>query len=200
MGDLFEQDGHLVIGMTDTFDTEPPKIIATTSVQGQLLSRVYGGDVAQLDADLEGALSQSAIIARETRQSKPLGKLERYDIGTVAIIDRGYSKYYCLAYSRMSNDCVAQSNISRVWASLMSLWATVRNTADLEPVSIAVLGMGLARLSGQITQADMVRLIVISYLASSRELIVSSHLRIILTPESAKELDLRRLANYLATV
>lgn len=38
-GDLFDQVGHLVIGMCDTFDTSIPDIIARSSIQAQFLDR-----------------------------------------------------------------------------------------------------------------------------------------------------------------
>lgn len=197
VGDLFEQDGHLVIGMTDTFDTEPP-MIAPISVQAQFLEREYGGDVARLDADLAAALSASTIAIRETRHAKPLGKLARYPIGTVAVLGNSRRKYYGLVYSRMTNNSVAESSVSHLWNSLMALWPVVRSTGDLGTVSIAAIGMGLARLSGQISQADVIRLIIISFLTSSRERVVASHLRIVLAPRSAEKVDLQRLADYLA--
>lgn len=51
VGDLFRQKGHLVIGFSDTFDTQIPDVISRESVQGQLLDRLYLGDVARLDSN-----------------------------------------------------------------------------------------------------------------------------------------------------
>jgi hypothetical protein len=116
----------------------------------------------------------------------------------VAVLGNGRRKYYGLAYSRMTNDSVAESSVSDLWNSLMALWPVVRGTGDLGTVSIAAIGMGLARLSGQISQADVIRLIVISFLTSSREMVVASHLPIVLVPGSAEKVDLQRLADYLA--
>ena len=166
VGDLFTQDGHLVIGMTDTFDTQTPSIISAGSVQGQFLIREYHGDTVRLDADLAGALAGCPVIATETRQAKPLGKLARYSVGTVAVLGTDQRRYYGLAYSKMRNDYVAESSVSNIWNSLMALWPVVRVTSDLGTVSITAVGLGLARLSGQISQADMVHLIIISFLTA----------------------------------
>ncbi|MEU9189882.1 macro domain-containing protein [Streptomyces sp. NPDC048484] len=198
VGDLFDQEGHLIVGMTDTFDTEPPVLISPSSVQGQLLVREYDGDTARLDADLDRALAGHPIEATETRAAKALGRLNRYPLGTVAILGMSRRRYYGLAYGRMRNDYTVDSSVSHIWNALMNLWPVVRSTSHLETVSIAVPGLGLARLSGRISQADMVRLIIISFLTSSRERVVAGHLRIILTPASAEKTDLRRLNNYLA--
>jgi hypothetical protein len=98
----------------------------------------------------------------------------------------------------MGNDYTVGSSVSRIWNALMELWPVVRDTSHLETVSIAVPGLGLARLSGRISQADMVRLVIISFLTSSRETVVAGQLRIVLTPQSAEKTDLRRLNDYLA--
>lgn len=41
-GDILKETGHIVIGTNDPFDTETPKIIATSSLQGQALQVLYG--------------------------------------------------------------------------------------------------------------------------------------------------------------
>ena len=48
-GDIFNQAGHLVVGLRDTFDTQPPNIIARDSLQAQALDRIFGGDIPELD-------------------------------------------------------------------------------------------------------------------------------------------------------
>ncbi|MER5598012.1 macro domain-containing protein [Streptomyces sp. NPDC002265] len=196
--DLFAQGGHLVVGMTDTFDTEPPILISSSSIQGQFLAKEFDGDIRRLDAELDSALTRHQVVATESRDSKALGKLNRYSIGTVAVIGTEERRYYALAYSKMRNDYVVESSVSHIWNSLMSLWPVVRDTCHLGTVSIAVVGMGLARLSGRISQADMVRLIIISFLTSSRESDVASHLRIVISPDAAESIDFRRLNDYLA--
>ncbi|MFD7326122.1 macro domain-containing protein [Streptomyces sp. NPDC059875] len=197
VGDLFSQDGHLVIGMTDTFDTEPPRIIHPTSVQGQFLAQVYANDTARLDAELADALRTTPIVSRESPDAKPRGKLDRYPLGTVAVLRDAHRSYFGLAYSRMSGECVAESSVPRLWSALTSLWAAIRTEGDLETVNIPTIGLGLARLSGQISQADLVHLIVISFLTASRERVITEHLRIVLSPQSAEHTDLRRLAAFL---
>ncbi|MFJ6505467.1 macro domain-containing protein [Streptomyces sp. NPDC091879] len=197
VGDLFSQDGHLVVGMSDTFDTELPVLIHPGSVQGQLLTREFAGDTARLDAEIAAALASRPIVGRERREDKPLGKLDRYPIGTIVVLGSEHRRYYGVAYSRMRNDYVCESSVSHLWNALMDLWSAVRNTAHLGTVSISAVGLGLARLSGRITQADIVRLIIITYLTSSRESVVASHLQIVLAPDTAAQVDLRRLGDFL---
>jgi hypothetical protein len=197
VGDLFEQDGHLIIGMSDTFDTETPVIIQRGGVQGQLLTRIYGDDLAKLDHELHAALGGSTIVATETPASKPEGKRDRYAIGTVAVLGDVQQHFFCVAYTRMGNNNVAQSSVSDLWQSLCSTWEAVRNRGQLGAVSIPIVGSGLARLSSQISRPDLVRLILLSFLTASRAQIVTSHLRIVIHPKDAEKMDLRELADFL---
>lgn len=163
IGDLFEQAGHLVIGFSDTFDTQIPDIISRESIQGQFLDRVYLGDVVRLDSHLSEALSSEPQIAMETRQARPRGKRRRYAMGTVAVIGSADRLYFCCAYSRMRNDNVAESSVDQLWNSLSSLWDTIRDRGQLGPVSIAVVGSELARLSSQLSQTVSNRFCSIDY-------------------------------------
>jgi len=197
IGDLFEQEGHLVIGFSDTFDTEIPDIISRESVQGQFLDRIYLGDVARLDADLSEALSVESEITIETSQAKPRGKRKRYALGTVAVIGSAEKIYFCCAYSRMRNDNVAESSVDQLWSSLSKLWVIIRDRGQLEPVSIAVVGSELARLSSQLSQTDLARLITLSFLTASRQKIVTRRLTVVVHPKNADMVDLRVLAEFI---
>jgi hypothetical protein len=197
VGDLFEQDGHVIIGMSDTFDTETPVIIQRRGIQGQLLTRVYGDDLPKLDQDLQKALRGSTVVATETIANKPAGKRDRYAVGTVAVLGDVDRHFFCVAYTRMGNNNVAQGSVSDLWQSLCAAWEAVRNNGQGDPVSIPVVGSGLARLSSQISRPDLVRLILLSFLTASRAQVVTSHLRIVIHPNDAENMDLRELADFL---
>ncbi|WP_371781071.1 macro domain-containing protein [Streptosporangium subroseum] len=197
VGDLFDQEGHLVIGMSDTFDTDVPKVIKDHSVQGQLLSREYRGDIKRLDYELGQALKGVELVAVESIQSKPHGKRKRYPVGTVPVLGTVQRRYFCCAYSMMSNSCVAQASPEGIWTSLARTWEIVRESAQHDPVSIPIIGSGLARLSGQLSRTDLVRLILLSFLVASRQRIVTKHLHIVIHPTDALEMDLRQMEEIL---
>jgi hypothetical protein len=119
VGDLLAEQADLVVGFSDTFDTDisDDDIISGASLQGQLLTRVYEGDLRRLDDELDLALSATVPTSVETRESKPKGKLRRYPIGTVAVIGSPHRKIYCLAYSRMGNDLTARSSMDDLWSA-----------------------------------------------------------------------------------
>jgi hypothetical protein len=199
VGDLFDQSGHLVIGANDTFDTETPVVINAGSVQGQFLAREYQGDVAALDRDLDAALRGHTVIGQESRRTKPAGKLKRYAMGTVLVLGKVQRRYFCTAYTRMSNACVARSSVEDLWMSLQQLWNVVRDEGQLEPLSMPIIGSGLARLGSRLSHSDLLRLIVVSFMAASREQIVTKHLQIVIHPKDAARLDLKELADVLSS-
>ncbi|MFE0510804.1 macro domain-containing protein [Streptomyces sp. NPDC058964] len=131
-GDLFEQPAHLAVGFCDTFDTEPAggEVISGASVQAQLLDRRYGGDVPRLDAELDAAPAGLAPVARENRDRKPLGKLDRYPIGTVAVLGARPRLVFAVAYSRIGNDCVAAPGVEDLWTGLSRLWDAIHRRAQ----------------------------------------------------------------------
>lgn len=142
-GDLLDQETGIVVGMADTFDVETPHIIASASVQGQLLDRAYGGDSGLLAADVQQALAAAAPIGSIDKQ----GNTTKYPLGTVAVLQRDGRQYYCVAYTEMNEDCNVSSSISVLWDALEKLWIEVRKRSNGEPVSIPVIGLGQSGLT-----------------------------------------------------
>jgi hypothetical protein len=143
VSDLFREDGNLVIGFNDVFDTEKGNIIKPSSIQGQFLTKIYNDDRIRLDRDIADALQ--GVSGRQDSQ-KSQGKNKRYPVGTVATLTAGTKKYFLSAYSRMGNNLKAQSDIKKLTASLEMLWEEIRSKGQRETVAMAVLGSDLARI------------------------------------------------------
>lgn len=195
-GDLFDQPGNLVVGFSDTFDTAIPNIIATASVQGQFLERIYGGDIQQLDAALDAAL---ASLQSSEHVAKP-GKTNRYAMGTVAALQQGRRFFFCIAYTRMNDQNVAVSSIDGVWRSLLNLWESVSTYANGDTVAMPVLGGGLARLSQILPAQDSIRLIILSFMFACRNSRVCQGLDIVVRKQDVKNLDMPELQAFLKSL
>lgn len=200
-GDLFDQQGHLVVGFCDTFDTASADgvVINDASVQGQLLMRRYEGDVRRLDAELSAALGEVAPVAREDREYKALGKLDRYPIGTVAALGRRPQLVFAAAYSHISNDYVAASSVEELWSSLNRLWDAVRRHAQLECVAMPLVGSGLSRLD-YLDRESLLRLILLSFVARSREGAICRELRVVIRPADLRRINMPEVAAFLRTL
>ncbi|MEU7960562.1 macro domain-containing protein [Micromonospora humida] len=198
-GDLFDQTrSHLVVGFTDTFDTDTgdDRIINRGSVQGQFLTRIYDDDRARLDMDLDAALAGVAPVGVLTRQEKPLGKRTRYPVGTVATLGTPQRLFFCVGYSAMSPDLVAQSGPDELWHSLGRLWAEAHRRGQRGGIAMPVVGAGLARVDA-VQRPTLIKLILLSFVAASRQRVISRELSIIVPPGEFAELDRLELQEFL---
>ncbi|MFE2429476.1 macro domain-containing protein [Streptomyces sp. NPDC059373] len=201
VGDLFDQPSHLVIGCNDVFDTDTQDdlLIVRRSVQGQFLHRVYGGDVPRLNAELTAALAGTVPVGVEEPSAKRAGKLARYPIGTVAVIGAPERRYFLPAYSTMQNDLTVSSGVDQLWRGLGELWAAVHLYGRREALAMPILGSDLARVDSM-DHGGLIKLILLSFVARSREAIVCNHLTIVVHPKDYCRIDMLELAAFLRTL
>ncbi|MFF4500529.1 macro domain-containing protein [Streptomyces sp. NPDC001401] len=201
VGDLFGQPCHLVIGSNDVFDTDTQDdlLIVRRSVQGQFLHRVYAGDVARLDDELNAALLGTEPARVEERASKRAGKLTRYPVGTVAVLGSPEQRYFLIAYGTMGNDLTVSSGPDQLWRGLGELWRAVHLHARREAVAMPVIGSDLARIDSM-DHGSLVKLILLSFVTRSRQSVVCKELTILLHPRDYERVDMLELAAFLRTL
>lgn len=193
VGDLFMENSNIVIGMSDTFDTEKGNIIKSESIQGQFLANVYNDDTARLNTDLDNALNN---VSGERDSQKTQGKNVRYPIGTVATLNVGARKYFCSAYSHMRNDLKAQSDIPKLNTSLEMLWEEIRLKGQSEKIAMAVLGSDLARI-GTASHSNLIKLIVSSFILASRKEKISEELTIVVHNNNLGKINMLDINDFL---
>jgi hypothetical protein len=200
VGDLFAQETHIAVGFSDTFDTAigGDRVIHSSSVQGQLLRRVYGDDQRRLDRELSAALSGVKPAGKESQADKPHGKLTRYPMGTVAVLGQPQRHVFAVAYGRMGNDMTVRAPVEDLWYCFSQLWEAVCRKGQRGPVSVPLMGSGLARVDS-LDHENLLRLIVLSFAAHSRIELVCHELRIVVQPEDIARIDLIRLREFLST-
>ncbi|MEI8056597.1 MAG: macro domain-containing protein [Actinomycetes bacterium] len=194
-GDLFDRSGHIMVGMTTTFDTEQP-YIAATSVQAQMLTREYRGDRAALDADLETALATVTPIGEISKA----GKTTRYELGTIATLNRGSRRIFCLAYTEMNERNEARATVDDVWQSLDSLWTAACAHANGEILSMPAIGGGQSRLSQVLPLESSIRLTAMSFMLASRRERACNGLDIVVHPDQYARLDRWELKAFLRSL
>jgi hypothetical protein len=201
VGDLFDRPEHIVVGFTDTFDTDvtADRVISSRSVQGQLLARVYGGDRQVLDAEIHQALMGIAPLTSEAPVDKHQGKLDRYRIGTVAILQSRPRKVFAVAYSKMGNDLIAKSSVHDLWISLGNLWDAVYLHAQRTPIAMPLVGSDLARINC-LSRESLLKMAILSFVARSREELVSRELLLVVHPRDAEHIDMLEVEAFLRTV
>lgn len=201
VGDLFDQETHIVVGFTDTFDTSTrgDRVINKASVQGQLVDRVFDGDVGRLDSSLRSSLTGVLPISTELRTAKPRGKRHRYPMGTVVVLSEHPRLTFAVALSRMGNDLVAQSSIDELWVALGQVWDAVRRHGQRGAVSIPLIGSGLSRVDA-LDRDNLARMILLSFVAHSRHALVARELRLVIHPTDVHRMDLIAVNTFLRTL
>jgi hypothetical protein len=201
VGDLFEQNAHLVIGFNDVFDTDMTNgtVINPRSVQGQFQERIYGNDLSRLDADLANALRGTAAIATESRSAKRQGKLKRYPIGTVATLGNSRRRFFCVGYSKMQNDLIAKSTVDYLWKSLGSVWDAVYLYGQRGTVAIPIVGSELAKINC-LDRESLLRMILLSYVARSREELICKKLVVVIHPRDYDRINMLEVEAFLSTL
>jgi len=196
-GDIFaEHDAHLVVGFTDTFDTDTSndQVISASSLQAQAARVLFADDVPLFERQLRAALRDARRVGRESRVTKKHGKLVRYEIGTVAVLRQANRHVFALAYSRMGNDLVARSTLDDIRVSLERLWDAVYRHGQLRPIAVPLMGTGLARVEGA-TPTDLLKLIAGSFITRSLLGRVSQELRVVIRPTDLANIDLNAVAD-----
>ncbi|WP_405841319.1 macro domain-containing protein [Streptomyces sp. NBC_01518] len=192
-GDLFEQtDCNLVVGFTDTFDTETDQdiVISRDSVQSQLVDRLFGGRRRLLDEKLKAGLRTVRAVGTESARAKPRGRRVRYPVGTTVAVPVEGRRIFAVAYSRLGNDLVARSGNEDLRLSLDQLWASVAVHGLFRPVAVPLVGSGLARVT-DLDRGQLVGLIVDSFIAACRlHPALTPELRIVIRPEDLASTDL----------
>lgn len=195
-GDLLSEADHLVIGTVDTFDTEPPHIIARESLQGQALQRLYGGDLKELDAQLTSALASKPKVGVVQKA----GKQDKYGVGSVATLTHGSRLLFFLAYCEMDAHNNAHSTPDKLWSSLGLLWDEISRRGNGGAVSIPVIGGGQARLSSIVPAQDAIRITLLSFMFASRTKKICDELRIVVRPDEYRRLDRLELQSFLSSL
>lgn len=196
VGDMFEQDSSVLIGMTDTFDTAAPDVIAESSLQGSFLNAVYGGSQCRLDHDLDQALSAVTPIGTIDKA----GKRTVYPIGTVVTLRAaGRIRYYCAAYATMDVLNRATGTICGVLHSLDNTWNQVDMHSNGDPVCVPLIGQGQSRIP-ELTPEIAIRLIAFSFLLRTKRSRFSSELRIVIHPSEQHKINMSEFQGFLTSL
>jgi len=197
VSDLFNQPGHLVIGANDVFDTELGEIIKPSSVQGQLLTRVYQGNQQLLDIEIEAAL-EPLKSNRKKETNKKRGKIWRYPIGTSIVLGSSDKRYFLSAYGYMGNDLRVKSTADDIWNSLSRLWEQVRLKGHGLEVAIPIIGSDLARTN--LPRMILIKLIIISFIAASKKDFITIKLTVVVHPKDIDSIDFYALESFLNSI
>jgi hypothetical protein len=198
IGDLFKQNGALVISSNTTFDTHISKDgISEKSTQGQFTKRLYYGDEAQLDKDISFALQD---IQPEILAGKRIGKNQKYPIGTTVKLNPKNQSVYMLAIANINEYGVASATYDDLKQALACLWLFIGSRGLKENIVIPLIGTGFARLPQ--SREEIIREIIKSYIAACSESTFSDKLTIVISPSDIErhKIHFNELEEYISHV
>lgn len=197
IGDIFQEDGHLVIGFNDVFDTELGEIVKASAVQGQFLRKVYRNNQTQLDSEIEAAL-QEYQGQRQLDREKTSGKAWRYPIGTTIVLGSYERRYFLVAYGRMNKDLTVTSNPDYISLSLDTLWQEVRRKCHGTAVAIPIIGSDLSRTG--LSRMQLSKMIITSFVLESKRRFITRKLTVMIYPQDLDSVDFYALREFLLSV
>jgi hypothetical protein len=192
ISDLLQQTGNIVIGCNDVFDTELGDVISVKSIQGQFQTKIFPEKEA-LDRAIKKDLRD---VAFQSDNTKTRGKKDRYEIGTVAMIEARGNRYFLVAYTRMRNNMRVDSDICSLSTALKECWKAIRERGQHEPIHMAIIGSAFARIG--LSRALLVQFIVLSFLDAEKKESLTNHLTIHIHESDAEYIDFIDLEAWLS--
>lgn len=194
-GDLFDSsDADIVVPFSDTFDVSPPAI-AETSVQGQFLERVFGGDGVALTAEITKQLTPHPVVREVSKEGNRLG----YAIGTAVVVPEGKRNFYLVALAHMDEQNKASATPDDLWQYLDGVWSVARASTNDRALRMALPGGGRSGLSNYLAAPEVAALVVLSYLAYSRGRQTAQRLELVVPPEVFEQLEDAGIRQFLET-
>jgi len=193
-GDVLNARTNIVIGFSDTFDTQLGNIIRDTSLQGQFQRQVFGGNTADLDLQLESLIEPEKKYAIHD-PDKTAGNHLRFPIGTTLTLQQA-KRYFLFVYTRMGNDlaCVPTS-AEDITTALYKLWACVRRNGQNETVSLPIIASDLAR-SG-LSRTTLMKMIMLTFYTSHVSEPVTKALDIYVHPADTEHVNFNAIKSFL---
>lgn len=189
-GDLFEQDGWKAVPVNEFFDSlVDDKHVSSESLHGIFLQKLWGGNIADWDKQIDNSLSDNDFIEQIDRKS---GKTKRFKIGTTAIAEKDGNKFLCVALTKTNiGSLQADATSIDLIQSLNGLLIKSREVCAGASLNIPLLGSGLSRTGIKLN--ILVDLILMVIFEESKKAKVTEEIRIILPKDKTKEIDLNTL-------
>lgn len=193
--DALKGKDAVIIPTNTTFDTKmDDEFISEGSIQGQYQLKYFKKRLLDLDKKITDGLDGKAYITlNDGRDSKN----KRYMIGTVCRISEKNRRAYFLADSDINAKGIPiDVDASDISMSLVSLWDTLAIEGNQEPYRIPLLGTGKARAKDA-SRNEVVREIILSFLAATKEHKITESLTICIHPKDFDKIDWDALCEFL---
>jgi len=190
-GDLFSEAGVRCVPVNEFFDSQLGMPVSKHSLHGIFLDRCFGGHADAFDAVVSRELAdtQSEVVSRSQ------GKQNRYRIGTTASVEVSSNLYLCFALSRTDVTTLkAEADVPTLWQALEGLYAKARHSLGGAPLVLPLVGSGLSGIG--LPARNLLDLIVLSIIAESKKMQITTLIKIVLSLDRFTEVDLAGVKRY----
>lgn len=194
IGDIFKQNGDVVITTNTTFDTAMDNgFISKKSLQGKFVEKYYS-KIDHLDRDLDEGLEN--IVPKEILDRKN-SKNERYEVGTTVKITHENFKSYWLALADVNDRGKPSCSFSGLQVALEGLWNFMLHNGHMDKLVIPIIGSGRSSINE--SRERILREIIYSFVSFSNEKKITEELVICIYPQDFidKNIDLQEINNFL---
>ena len=185
--DIFEQEGAIIIPVSDTFDNDINNgLVNQRTLHGQFIEKYYSGNVPSLNSEIQRTLTGIGTNHLPTEPNLK-GNTNRYEIGTACPIKTHDKYFYLAALTYMKDTGNVEMRPEYIYDFLSSVWNFIPNHGEYhDVVNIPVIGTGLNRLPANYTNQFIVQEIVNSFFATSKVQTFCKTLRICLHQKNYK--------------
>lgn len=148
--DIFAQNGIIVIGVNEYFDTHVGDgVVSEKTLHGLFINKYYKDHLTDLDKDIKESLEIQKVkpIESNCKRRHSSGKTDKYDLGTCALIHDGGKKYILVALTHFDDNDKANMTRDELNLVLGKLMTFIEINAETREVHMPILGTGLARLN-----------------------------------------------------
>ncbi|UUO07033.1 DUF6430 domain-containing protein [Blastopirellula sp. J2-11] len=200
VGDLFAQEGALIIGASRTFTTEFNGYIDEGSIQGQFTRKYYNGADMRLRDEI-----MAELVHLPTEQVPDIKNAElfhvHYPLGTVARVTAVGRTAYLLGFVKQTGEKVGEATLPELRKALGMLWPYVMASPGMEPLVTPVLGSNFARI--KTNHLQLVQEIANSFVEAASRSQFTKQLTIVISPNDYfrdESLELGELSNYISLI
>ena len=156
IGKNYRERRNLVIPVNRCFDTLVDNdLISSKTIHGNLMQKLYNSNhftQEELDEKInESLLVQKLKYETLSKEEKPKGNLNRYEVGSIAEVKENENLvYFFLGLSKFNEKLCASTTISEYVTAIQKLIEFCNERSQGYPIVMPILGSGLSRTNIEI--------------------------------------------------
>lgn len=187
-GDLLSQEGCAIVPANDFFDNVVNEdLVAAKSIDGQMIKRFWGGNVASMDCEIYRQLSNCKydIVKRDAP-----AKTKRYKIGTSLVLTAS-SKLRIIWVALTTTDVTTNkthANMDDLALAIRAALIKARNKGNGDVLNIPLMGGGLSRTG--MSSIFLLNLLIGIVVDESKRQNITENINIVLTKSTLEDINL----------